>query len=106
MPYLKEDTYSSFTTAHCYGKAGQEVTIINDRGGILIVESWPGVRFPVLPNQLTDEPIIKPSTAADASKEVPVAPKKTTAVRRQVRTKYDSGHGAPGGSGQGSLFGD
>ena len=105
MPYLKEDTYSSFTTAHCYGKAGQEVTIIEDRGGVLIVESWPNVKFPILPNQLTDEPINNPSATGDDKKETQVAPKKTSAVRRQKRAQPPTGGSPPGGSGQGSLFG-
>ena len=106
MPYLKENTYSSYTPDHCYGYAGQKVTIYSDHGGTLIVESWPGVRFPVLPNQLTDEPIIKPTTAADVPKEVPVASKKAPAVRRQKRAQSYPGNGAHGGSCQGSLFGD
>lgn len=106
MPYLKEDTYSAFNPNNCYGNADTPVTIISDRGGTLIVETRDGLRIPLLPKDLIDEPSTKPSAAGNAKKEAPVAPKAAAAVRRQVRTKSPPGNHTLGEIRQGGLFGD
>jgi len=53
---LKSDVKSAFSNK-LYGKKGDEVTVLSDRGNVMIVEGSEKNRFTVLKSQLTDMPV-------------------------------------------------
>jgi hypothetical protein len=58
MPYLTEDIKSTCKPSHCYGRAGDEVSIVSDEhGSVVIVEHLDGDIFPVLADRLSNMPI-------------------------------------------------
>lgn len=54
--YLKEDVYSYFKagrkTCQLYGTSGEKVTVISDRGNVMIVENEKGAKYSVLTEKL------------------------------------------------------
>lgn len=54
---LLKDEYSNFGTKdkdrQPYGRKGEKVKVISDRGGVLIVETAANVRFPVNQKDVT-----------------------------------------------------
>ncbi|MBK7883042.1 MAG: hypothetical protein IPJ81_03920 [Chitinophagaceae bacterium] len=71
---LKEDVRSLFKPEVLYGKQGEEVKIISEKGTVCIVENINGDRFPVNVSALTEDPI----------KEKPEAVPDTTAVKKPI----------------------
>lgn len=55
MPLLKNDTYSNQNPNRLYGRAGEEVAIIEDRSGVLVVRIEGGEPFCVLACELSRE---------------------------------------------------
>jgi len=89
MPFLKQDIRSSMYIGQVYAKAGTEVDIISNRGGILIVRPKTGTGFHVFPKQLSDEPIAKPFGADPALEQ-----QNPSAIRGPKRSKPSAGKGS------------
>lgn len=72
---LKEDIRSLFNSNVFYGKQGDEVKIISERGAVNIVENINGERFTVNVSALTEDPIeeLKPEVVPD-----------TTAIKKPI----------------------
>lgn len=73
---LKCDIRCGCDTKRIYGRMGDEVKVISDRGNVLIVEGADKNRFPVLTENVTDEPVkintkpAAPDTAARVTKPI------------------------------------
>ena len=105
MPFIKEDTYSNYNRNRLYAKAGDEVDIVRDTGGgVLIVETKGGEKFPIFLKDLSDENILIPSRAQPDHPSPPLASKKTAAIRRSNRAQPGIRPNHPAGPDQGALF--
>jgi hypothetical protein len=105
MPTLTEDVRSVIRPAVIYGRAGEEVEIVRDCTGVLIV-SRNGFLFPVKPENVSlTEQIVSDGTDYAPTPELPkVEEKAPPAIRRPRRAKPDASAGPAGLPAQSSLF--
>lgn len=104
MPYLATDIYSNQNPSKQYGYKGQEVDVISDHAGILIVRPKDGsLGFHILKHELSDSPPGKEGPAPAAA-QASVEQSPPPGTRRSGRGRPDPSPAPPSSSAQGSLF--
>jgi len=103
MPYLATDIYSNQNPNKRYGYKGQEVDVISDHAGILIVRPKDGsLGFHILKYELSEEPPGKAGAAPAPAQLAEQQPPPGT--RRSGRGRPDPSPAPPSPPAQGSLF--